>query len=88
MSIRPVAGYHGPDAVRDRSIGHVATHARPAGAGMPFIGDVRCAANDGQCTAPRAKGTDYCIGHLRSMNAAYYGKNNPILPSGGDGEQG
>lgn len=35
--------------------------------GMPFIGHEKCAANFGQCGAPRAKGTELCIGHLRSL---------------------
>jgi hypothetical protein len=35
---------------------------------MPFVGDVRCAANNGTCGAPRAKGTELCIGHLRQLN--------------------
>jgi hypothetical protein len=34
---------------------------------MPYIGHTRCIANNETCDGPRAKGTEYCIGHLRSM---------------------
>jgi hypothetical protein len=34
---------------------------------MPFVGHTRCMANEGTCQGIRAKGTEYCIGHLRSM---------------------
>jgi hypothetical protein len=34
---------------------------------MPYVGHTRCKANDETCEAARAKGTDYCIGHLRQM---------------------
>jgi len=34
---------------------------------MPFLGHTRCMANEETCQGARAKGTDYCIGHLRQM---------------------
>lgn len=34
----------------------------------PFLGRQRCVANDDTCEGPKAKGTDYCIGHLRAMS--------------------
>lgn len=33
--------------------------------GVPFVGDIGCIGNGGMCSAPRAKGTDFCIGHLK-----------------------
>jgi hypothetical protein len=32
---------------------------------MPYMGHTRCMANEETCQGARAKGTDYCIGHLR-----------------------
>jgi hypothetical protein len=40
--------------------------ARIAAASAPYIGRNRCIANDDTCEGPKAKGTDYCVGHLRS----------------------
>lgn len=39
----------------------------PAGAGLPYLGRNRCIANNDTCEGPKARDTDYCIGHLRSM---------------------
>jgi hypothetical protein len=44
--------------------------ARLAAASAPYEGRNRCMANDDTCEGPKAKGTDYCIGHLRSMGDA------------------
>ena len=43
--------------------------ARLAAASGPYVGRNRCMANDDTCEGPKAKGTDYCIGHLRSNGA-------------------
>lgn len=32
-----------------------------------YVGRNRCEANNDTCLGPRAKGTQYCVGHLRSM---------------------
>jgi len=37
---------------------------------MPYVGHTRCAANDETCQGARAKGTPYCIGHLRALAKA------------------
>jgi len=34
--------------------------------GVPYLGRQRCIANDDTCEGPKAKGTEYCIGHLRA----------------------
>jgi hypothetical protein len=44
--------------------------AKLAAASAPYIGRNRCIANDDTCEGPKAKGTDYCVGHLRSQGAA------------------
>lgn len=36
-----------------------------AGSG-PYLGRQRCIANGDTCEGPQAKGSEYCIGHLRS----------------------
>jgi hypothetical protein len=43
--------------------------------GIPFEDWKFCRANDQTCTARRAKGTDFCIGHLNAMEKA--GANEP-----------
>ena len=47
-----------------------AAHApgsKMATASAPYLGRNRCIANNDTCEGPKAKGTDYCVGHLRSM---------------------
>lgn len=46
------------------------TGARIAAASGPYIGRNRCIANEDTCEGPKAKGTDFCVGHLRSQGAA------------------
>lgn len=41
--------------------------ARLQAGGGEYVGRNRCVANDDTCEGPKAKGTDYCIGHLRSQ---------------------
>ena len=41
--------------------------ATPSG---PYIGRNRCIANDDTCEGPKARGTDFCIGHLRNRGEA------------------
>jgi hypothetical protein len=43
------------------------TGSRLAAASAPDVGRNRCIANEDTCEGPKSKGTDYCIGHLRSM---------------------
>lgn len=42
-------------------------NARIAAPSAPYIGRNRCIANDDTCDGPKAKGTDFCVGHLRSQ---------------------
>ena len=41
--------------------------AAPSG---PYIGRNRCIAKDDTCEGPKARGTDFCIGHLRNKGEA------------------
>jgi hypothetical protein len=41
--------------------------ARLAAPSGPYLGrGSKCSGNDDTCEAPKAKGTDMCVGHLRS----------------------
>jgi hypothetical protein len=40
--------------------------SRLAAASGPYLGRQRCIANGDTCEGPQAKGTEYCIGHLRA----------------------
>lgn len=41
--------------------------ARAPWSGIEYDAWSSCHANNFTCTAPKAKGTEYCIGHLRSV---------------------
>ena len=43
--------------------------------GVAYVGHTACRANNDTCMGPRAKGTEYCIGHLRTLVKA--GKMDP-----------
>jgi hypothetical protein len=64
-NVAPVASLWGSPANAHTSVQPPGTTVQVGG--MPFIGHEKCAANHGQCGAPRAKGTELCIGHLRSL---------------------
>jgi hypothetical protein len=65
MAGTPIHSYYGVPATRD-SRPYATADAAPAPAGgMPYLGHTRCIANEETCQGARAKGTDYCIGHLR-----------------------
>ena len=58
---QPVTGIR-PAAQQDGS--------KLAAPSAPYVGRNRCIANDDTCEGPRAKGTEYCVGHLRSVKKA------------------
>lgn len=67
MASVPAHSLYGESASRgSRNYDLASAKAAPPG-GMPFIGHTRCMANEGTCQGARAKGTDYCIGHLRQI---------------------
>jgi hypothetical protein len=63
----PLYSFHGTPVGGSRPAGK-ADGSRPAPpGGTPYVGRNRCIANNDTCKGPRAKGTNYCMGHLRSM---------------------
>lgn len=44
-----------------------AAGARVAAGSGPYTGRQRCIANNDTCEGPQARGTEYCIGHLRAV---------------------
>lgn len=69
MSIKgstPAHSYYGQPVSGQRLV--AVSGARIAAASGPYIGrGNKCSANDDTCEGMRAKGTDYCMGHLRSI---------------------
>ena len=55
---KPVDGY--------RQAAQSLAGARLQAGGGEYTGRNRCIANEDTCEGPKAKGTDYCIGHLRN----------------------
>ena len=55
-----------------RSEARVREAGRPAPSGLPTVKEKRrhCAGNEGSCRGFPARGTDFCIGHLRSRGEA------------------
>lgn len=63
----PTYSLYGESAMRGSRLIDSATAAPAPPGGMPYVGHTRCMANEATCQGARAKGTDYCIGHLRQM---------------------
>ena len=62
----PAYSLYGRPAV-DARLAHL-DGARLAAPSAPYLGRGNlCAANEDTCTGRKAKGTDYCYGHARSM---------------------
>lgn len=63
----PVHTLYGRPADGSR-IAHTGS-ARLASASAPYVGrGNKCSANEDTCEGMRAKGTDFCMGHLRSKD--------------------
>lgn len=67
MTKQLVHSLYGEPAFRDTRPSGQEAGSKLAPPGGPYIGRNRCIANDDTCEGPKAKGTDYCIGHLRAM---------------------
>jgi len=67
MSSKLAHTLYGEPSTRDAKLADSAAGSRPAPVGSPYVGRNRCIANEDTCEGPRAKGTDYCIGHIRSL---------------------
>lgn len=63
----PIYSYYGESAMRGSRPFDLASAKEAPPGGMPYVGHTRCLANNETCQGARAKGTDYCIGHLRQM---------------------
>lgn len=62
----PTYSLHGRPAFEAR-LAHL-DNARPAAASAEYVGrGNKCSANEDTCEGSRAKGTQFCAGHLRSM---------------------
>lgn len=71
MNKVPSYALYGVPATRDaRPAGSNAT-SRIAAPSGPYLGrGPKCVGNDDTCNANKVKDSDYCAGHLRSMNKA------------------
>lgn len=66
MSATPSYAYYGKPQ-NDYRLAHI-DGARIAAPSGPYIGrGNKCTGNDDTCEGNRAKGTEYCMGHLRQM---------------------
>ena len=70
MASVPAYSLYGESATRGSRPYDLASAKEAPPGGMPYVGHTRCMANEGTCQGVRAKGTDFCIGHLRSMAKA------------------
>jgi hypothetical protein len=62
----PTYALHGRPAVHARLAFY--DGARIAAPSAPYVGrGNKCSANEDTCEAMRAKGTEFCVGHLRSV---------------------
>jgi len=67
MTSQPAYSLYGEPANRYSRPAQSQPNSRLAAASAPYVGRNRCIANDDTCEGPKAKETDYCVGHLRSM---------------------
>lgn len=72
----PAYSLYGESATRGQRQYGLEGAVPAAPGGMPYLGHTSCMANEETCRGARAKGTDFCIGHLRSM-----AKDSLIEPS-------
>lgn len=63
----PAYSLYGAPATAGQKPVDAADGSRLAAASGPYLGRNRCVANNDTCNGPKAKGTEYCVGHLRSM---------------------
>lgn len=67
MATVPTHSLYGESAMRGSRPFDLASAKEAPPGGMPFVGHTRCMANEGTCQGARAKGTQFCIGHLRQI---------------------
>lgn len=67
MSKQLIHTRYGEPASRSSKPVGSAVGSKMAGPSAPYTGRNRCIANNDTCEGPKAKGTDWCIGHLRAF---------------------
>lgn len=70
MNAKPAHAMYGKPVDGYRQAAQSLAGARLQIGGGEYTGRNRCIANDDTCEGPKAKGTDYCIGHLRNKKKA------------------
>lgn len=61
----PAYAYYGKPVDGQRQAAQSLAGARLQAGGGEYTGRNRCVAENDTCEGPKAKGTQYCIGHLR-----------------------
>lgn len=85
-TIKPVYNLYGESAMREYTPVNTIGDVRPAPpGGGEYKGRGRCTANDDTCNGIPAKGTTFCIGHLRAMAKAN-GEPDPVKKEADDGQ--
>lgn len=72
----PAHAYHGTP-VNSYRLAHTGG-ARIAPPSAPYVGrGNKCSANEDTCEGMRAKGTEFCMGHLRSKDKKFLTETEP-----------
>ena len=66
MSKQLAHAMHGQPVSGIRPAGNIEGSKLAPGSG-PYVGRNKCIAKEDTCEGPRASGTEYCVGHLRSQ---------------------
>jgi hypothetical protein len=66
MNAKPAHAMYGEPVNAYRQAAVSLAGAKLQAGGGEYVGRNRCIANEDTCEGPKAKGTDYCVGHLRS----------------------
>lgn len=69
MTAVPAVSYYGESATRNSRLA-ASNGVKPAPVGLPYVGRGRCIANSDTCEGFPAKGTEFCMGHLRALEKA------------------
>ena len=64
---QPSHSLYGVPANQYRGAAQAVSGSKVMAGGVDYVGRNRCVAENDTCEGPRAKGTQYCIGHLRKM---------------------
>jgi hypothetical protein len=85
--IKPAHSLYGESVYREYTLQHRIGDVKPSPpGGVEYRGRGRCTANNDTCEGIPAKGTAFCIGHLRSMAKAN-GEPDPVKKESVDGQR-